>query len=44
LCRKEMTVWKIGNMYTNRKKWIKLRKTGFVSEGNDTVEDRKYVH
>jgi hypothetical protein len=25
--RKEMTLWKIGNMYTNRRKWINLRKT-----------------
>jgi hypothetical protein len=29
-CRKEMTLWKIGNIYKNRRKWIKLRKTGFV--------------
>ena len=42
--RKEMTLWKIGNMYINRRKWIKLRNTGFVQEGNDTVEDRKYIH
>jgi hypothetical protein len=39
-----MTMWKIGNTYTNRRKWMKLRKTGFVKERNDTVEDRKYVH
>jgi hypothetical protein len=29
-CRKEMTLWKIGNTYTNRRKWLNLRKTGFV--------------
>ena len=33
-----MTLRKIGNTYTNRRKWIKLRNTGFVFERNYEAE------
>jgi hypothetical protein len=36
--RKEMTLWKKGNMYTNRRKGIKLRKIGHGMERNDNVK------